>query len=111
MASPRKAVKASRSWLRAGVRPELRLGHARKCDEEPPFLILIATRKGECMVLDFVLKNWGYLCLLIPAAILLYESMVVVDGNEIALIERKWFGSKMPQGRVVALRSEEHTSE
>ncbi|MBI1921187.1 MAG: hypothetical protein HYS23_08925 [Geobacter sp.] len=58
------------------------------------------------MLLDFVMKNWGYLCLLIPAAILIYESVVNVGGNEIALIERKWFGSKMPQGRVVALGNE-----
>ena len=39
------------------------------------------------MVLDFVLKHWGYFALLVPAAILLYESAVVVGGNEIALIE------------------------
>ncbi|MFH0995487.1 MAG: hypothetical protein V1844_08335 [Pseudomonadota bacterium] len=58
------------------------------------------------MFLDFALKHWGYIALLIPAAILLYESVVVVGGNEIALIERRWFGSKMPQGRVVALGNE-----
>ena len=58
------------------------------------------------MFLDFVCNNWGYLALLVPAAILLYESVVVVGGNEIALIERRWFGRKMPQGRVVALGNE-----
>jgi regulator of protease activity HflC (stomatin/prohibitin superfamily) len=52
------------------------------------------------------MKHWGYLALLIPIAILIYESVVVVGGNEIALIERRWFGSKMPQGRVVALGNE-----
>jgi len=57
-------------------------------------------------VLNFVHNHWGYLALLIPAAILIYESVVVVGGNEIALIERRWFGSKMPQGRVVALGNE-----
>ncbi|WP_208108179.1 SPFH domain-containing protein [Paludibacterium purpuratum] len=39
-------------------------------------------------------------------AILLWASVVVVGGNEIALIERRWFGKKMPQGRVVALGNE-----
>ncbi len=58
------------------------------------------------MFLDFILPNWWYLILLVPAGILLYESSVVVGGNEIALIERRWFGRKMPQGRVVALGNE-----
>lgn len=42
----------------------------------------------------------------IGSLILAYNSMVIVGGNEIALIERKWFGKKMPQGRVVALGNE-----
>ena len=58
------------------------------------------------MPLDFALNNIGYLALLIPSAILVYESVVIVGGNEIALIERRWFGKKMPQGRVVALGNE-----
>ena len=58
------------------------------------------------MVLDIVVNHWGYVALLIAAAILIYASVVVVGGNEIALIERRWFGSKMPQGRVVALGNE-----
>src|SRR5512133_3723681 len=58
------------------------------------------------MFLDLALKYWGYLALLVPAVILLYASVVIVGGREIALIERRWFGSKMPQGRVVALGNE-----
>jgi regulator of protease activity HflC (stomatin/prohibitin superfamily) len=58
------------------------------------------------MILDFVLLHWEYLALLVPAAILVYQSVVIVGGSEIALIERRWFGSKMPQGRVVALGNE-----
>ncbi len=58
------------------------------------------------MILNFVLNNWAYLILVIPAVILIYESVIVVGGNEIALIERRWFGRKMPQGRVVALGNE-----
>src|SRR5512136_3143314 len=56
--------------------------------------------------LYLALKHWWYLALVIPVAVLVYESVVVVGGNEIALIERRWFGSKMPQGRVVALGNE-----
>jgi uncharacterized membrane protein YqiK len=39
-------------------------------------------------------------------AILVYQSVVIVGGKEIALIERRWFGKKMPQGRVVAMNNE-----
>lgn len=42
----------------------------------------------------------------VVTAILVYASVVIVGGNEIALIERRWFGRKMPQGRVVALGNE-----
>lgn len=42
----------------------------------------------------------------IVAIVLIVASVVIVGGNEIALIERRWFGSKMPQGRVVALGNE-----
>ncbi|MEK6742417.1 MAG: SPFH domain-containing protein [Nitrospirota bacterium] len=38
--------------------------------------------------------------------ILVYQSVVIVGGSEIALIERRWFGKKMPQGRVVAMNDE-----
>ena len=40
------------------------------------------------------------------ALILVYQSVVIVGGKEIALIERRWFGKKMPQGRVVAMNDE-----
>lgn len=56
--------------------------------------------------LDIVMKYWWYLALLVPVAFLVYESVIVVGGSEIALIERRWFGRKMPQGRVVALGNE-----
>jgi regulator of protease activity HflC (stomatin/prohibitin superfamily) len=47
-----------------------------------------------------------FLVALAVIAISLWNSIVIVGGNEIALIERRWFGSKMPQGRVVALGNE-----
>ena len=53
------------------------------------------------MLTNFILEHLGYLLVLVPLAVLVYQSVVVVGGNEIALIERRWFGSKMPQGRVV----------
>jgi uncharacterized membrane protein YqiK len=58
------------------------------------------------MFQDFVMNSWGYLTLLVSLAILLSASVVVVGGNELALIERRWFGRKMPQGRVVAVGNE-----
>lgn len=42
----------------------------------------------------------------ILTVILVYQSVVIVGGREIALIERRWFGKKMPQGRVVAMNNE-----
>jgi uncharacterized membrane protein YqiK len=34
------------------------------------------------------------------------KSIIVVDGREIAVLERRWFGKKMPQGRVIAMTGE-----
>jgi len=47
--------------------------------------------------IDVTLSNLRHLFYIVPAIILLYASVVVVGGNEIALIERRWFGKKMPQ--------------
>lgn len=58
------------------------------------------------MILEFVVSHWELLVGLAALVVLLYFSVVIVGGNEIALIERRWFGSKMPQGRVVALGNE-----
>lgn len=38
--------------------------------------------------------------------VLIAKSIVIVGGREIAVIERKYFGKKMPQGRVIALANE-----
>ncbi len=38
--------------------------------------------------------------------ILAYYSIVIVTGSEMAVMERRWFGRKMPQGRVVAMGNE-----
>ena len=36
----------------------------------------------------------------------LWSSVVIVRGNEVALLERKYLGKSMPQGRVVAMSDE-----
>ena len=41
-------------------------------------------------------------CLLVLA----YYSIVIVGGSEMAVMERRWFGKKMAQGRVVAMGDE-----
>ena len=40
------------------------------------------------------------------AIVLVFRSVVLVGGREIAVIERRYFGRKMPQGRVIALTNE-----
>lgn len=42
----------------------------------------------------------------IVAFFLLYHSIAIVGGDQIAVLERRWFGSKMPEGRVVAMAHE-----
>ena len=53
----------------------------------------------------FVLSFWPYI-LVAAALFLLYKSVVLVGGREIAVVERRYFGRKMPQGRVIALANE-----
>jgi len=38
--------------------------------------------------------------------IIFFKSFVIVGGKEIAIVERKYFGKDMPQGRVIALKRE-----
>ena len=50
------------------------------------------------VILPYVI---GFILLL-----LIYKSVVLVGGAEIAVVERKYFGSNMPQGRVIAQANE-----
>jgi len=54
--------------------------------------------------------NTNHLLHFLPWVILLtvlaYNSIVIVAGNEIALLERRWLGRGMSQGRVVAMGDE-----
>jgi uncharacterized membrane protein YqiK len=38
--------------------------------------------------------------------ITLLRSVIIVGGREIAILERRWFGKNMPQGRVIAMPGE-----
>ncbi|MEI6852248.1 MAG: SPFH domain-containing protein, partial [Bacteroidota bacterium] len=61
------------------------------------------TKKGGVMLILYsVLGTLG----LVLFIILLASSIVVVRGNEIAVLERKYFGVNMPQGRVIAMKNE-----
>lgn len=54
------------------------------------------------VVTHYALPLIGGLALLI----LLFKSIVIVGGAEIAVLERKYFGKPMPQGRVIAQEDE-----
>jgi len=53
----------------------------------------------------FVLAAMPYVVALI-VLITLWKSIVLVRGTEIAVVERRYFGRKMPQGRVIAQANE-----
>jgi uncharacterized membrane protein YqiK len=44
--------------------------------------------------------------IVIAALIIIFNTVVVVGGRSIAMLERRWFGKKLPQGRVIAMKSE-----
>ncbi len=58
------------------------------------------------MIIKLIFENFGIVLLLLFGLLLLYNSMVIVGGKEIAVLERKWFGTSMPKGRVVAMAGE-----
>jgi len=60
-------------------------------------------------VLEFLHQNANLetgLIVLVLVAILLYQSVIIVGGDMLAVVERRWFGKKMPPGRVVAMSGE-----
>ena len=60
----------------------------------PDFLVLLTS-----------LSPWTFLIAAI-ILVILYSSIVIVGGSQIALLERRWFGKKMPEGRIVAMANE-----
>lgn len=53
-----------------------------------------------------LLGHYNYLILILLGIFILLKTIVIVGGWEIAIIERKYIGRKMPQGRVIALANE-----
>jgi regulator of protease activity HflC (stomatin/prohibitin superfamily) len=51
------------------------------------------------------LIGWGIL-LTIALPVVVRYSVAIVDGTEIAVLERRWIGRRLPPGRVVAMRGE-----
>ena len=61
------------------------------------------------IILEFIAQHitFGSLIILFCLILLLtYNAIVIVAGNELAVIERRWLGRKMPQGSVVAMTGE-----
>jgi len=57
-------------------------------------------------MLLFLLEYWYVVILALAAAQLLKSSIIIIGGTQIGLLERRWFGNRIPEGRVVALQSE-----
>lgn len=57
-------------------------------------------------MLLFLLEYWYVVIFALAAAQLLKSSIIIVGGTQIGLLERRWFGDRIPEGRVVALKSE-----
>jgi uncharacterized membrane protein YqiK len=57
-------------------------------------------------MLNFEPSYYVYLAEGIVVLILLIKSIVIAGGTEIAILERKYFGRAMPQGRVIAASNE-----
>ena len=51
-------------------------------------------------------QNLGIILIGFAAFIIIYNSIIIVGGREIAMLERRWFGKSMPKGRVVAMANE-----
>ena len=61
--------------------------------------------------MNFVLPHLSFLMLLgitvaIVAIIVLRQSVTIVGGQQVAVLERRWFGKRMPPDRVVAMSNE-----
>jgi len=54
----------------------------------------------------FMLGGFGTIVAGIALLIFLYNSIAIVGGDQIAVLERRWLGRGMPEGRVVAMRNE-----
>jgi regulator of protease activity HflC (stomatin/prohibitin superfamily) len=58
------------------------------------------------VIINTFLAYFWPLTVAIIILIILYNSILIVGGMQIAILERRWFGGQIPEGRVVALRNE-----
>ena len=58
------------------------------------------------MTSEFIFSNLFLILVILGLLVILFNSIVIVGGREIAVLERRWFGKSMPQGRVVAMANE-----
>jgi regulator of protease activity HflC (stomatin/prohibitin superfamily) len=54
----------------------------------------------------FAVAAWVLAALFVLLLVLAYGSVVIVGGTQLAVLERRWIGRRMPEGRVVAMRGE-----
>lgn len=61
----------------------------------------------EIMNVNYTLLHYWYLVpLIVIFGYALYTAIVIVGGDDVVMLERRWFGAKIAQGRIFALRSE-----
>lgn len=57
-------------------------------------------------IINLIVHYWYMIPLLIIIGYSLYTSIVIVGGDDVVMLERRWFGAKIAQGRIFALRNE-----
>jgi uncharacterized membrane protein YqiK len=71
---------------------------------------VLFNNKPTIQILNFmnplISQNLGIILIGFAVLIVLYNSIIIVGGREIAVLERRWFGKSMPKGRVVAMANE-----
>ena len=56
---------------------------------------------------EFIVFNSSLFWMLVVGGVLvIYNSIVIVGGEQVAILERRWLGKQIPQGRVVAMNNE-----
>lgn len=58
------------------------------------------------MIAEIFVQYLGIILIVFFLLIVLFNSITIVGGREIAVLERRWFGKGMPRGRVIAMANE-----
>lgn len=64
------------------------------------------SRQDEHLMLDMLLANPAPIIAALAVLFLLYKSIVNAKGDEVVVLERRWFGATMPENRTVAKKNE-----